>query len=177
MKLPRPYPRVRAGRPRDAAAAAAAWTTVAWLLAVEGRAYLEDIEGGADQPQMRAVVKLRLLELLADLDARLADALPPGEDHLLAIALEYGLDEAIRLDGAQLIECVDLRDSLLDEEGTDEGIRALFQTLFDDFPGELPDPLVPAGQGEILRAMQTWSKLGAELGIDITYLRGFMEDA
>lgn len=177
MRLPRPYPRTRGGRGRDAAAVAEAWTTVAWLLAVEGRAYLEDIEGGAEQPQMRAVVKLRLLELLADLDARLAGSRPPGEDHLLAIALEYGLDEMIQLDGVQLIESVDLRDGLLDEHGTDEGIRLLFQLLFDDFPGELPDPLVPSGQGEVLRAMQTWSELGAELGIDISYLRGFMEDA
>lgn len=177
MRLPRPYPRARGGRTRDAAATAEAWTTVAWLLAVEGRAYLEDIEGGAEQPQMRVVVKLRLLELLADLDARLAGARPPGEDHLLSLALEYGLDEAIRLDGAELIDCVDLCDSLLDEQGTDEGVQRLFQALIDDFPGELPDPLVPAGQGEVLRAMRTWSKLGAELGIDISYLRGFMEEA
>jgi hypothetical protein len=177
VKLPRPYPRTWGGRSRDGAAVVEAWTTVAWLLAVEGRAYLEDIEGGADQPQMRAVVKLRLLELLADLDARLSGSHPPGEDHLLAMAIEYGLDEVIRLEGAQLIECADLRDSLLDEHGTDEGIYVLFQSLFDAFPGELPDPLVPSGQGEILRAMQTWSKLGAELGIDIAYLRGFMEDA
>ena len=177
MRLPRPYPRARGGSTRDAAAAAEAWTTVAWLLAVEGRAYLEDIEGGVEQPQMRVVVKLRLLELLADLDARLAGSRPPAEDHLLALALEYGLVEAIRLDGAQLIECVDLRDSLLDDQGTDEGIRRLFQALLDDFPGRLPNPLVPAGQGEVLRAMRTWSKLGAELGIDISYLRGFMEDA
>lgn len=177
MTLPRPYPRAWGGRARDPVAVVEAWTTVAWLLAVEGRAYLEDIEGGGRQPQMLAVVKLRMLELLADLDARLAGSCPPAEDHLLALALEYGVDEMIRLDGPQLLECLDLRDGLLDEHGDPEGIRRLFQRLLDDFPGELPNPLVPAGQGEVLAAMQTWSRLGAELGIDISHLRGFMEDA
>lgn len=177
MSLPRPYGRARAGRTRDAREAVQAWTTAAWLLAVEGRAYLEDLDGGVHQPEMRAVVKLRLLELFADLDARLAGARAPGEDHLLSIAVEYGFDELIQLDGDELMSFTEIHEGLLTTNAADAGIRELFQSLVDGFPGQLPNPLAPEGQSEILRAMQIWSRLASGLEMDIAYLSRFLEDA
>src|SRR4051812_7193823 len=97
------FPSVRAGRGLPPDRAVQAWATSGWLLAVEGRALLEDMDGGVDQPQLRQMVRQQLVELLTNVDIRLSGGVPPGEDHLLAMALEYGLHEVAELDGERLV--------------------------------------------------------------------------
>lgn len=170
------FPSARSGRGLPAAVAVEAWATAAWLLAVEGRAYLEDLEGAADQPQLRQVVRLRLLELLLHIDYRLSGAVAPGEAHQLALALEYGLHEVAVLSGPQLVELFASDRESCDGDGHD-AVTGLWDDLCAAFPGELPDPLRASGQREILRALRAWSKLGAAAGTDVAFLEPFLKDA
>ncbi|MEV0174399.1 DUF6031 family protein [Streptomyces sp. NPDC050803] len=170
------FPSARSGRGLPAAQAVEAWATAAWLLAVEGRAYLEDLEGGADQPLLRRAVRIKLLELLYDIDTRLAGAVPVAEEHQLALALEYGLHDLAGLDGDRLAEVFALA---ADDEGdTGDGlVPQLWERLCAAFPGELPDPLQASGQREILRALRNWSKLCTAAGTDAAFLEPFLKDA
>lgn len=152
-----------------------AWTTAAWLLAVEGRAYLEDLAGGSEQPELRQVVGLRLLELLLDVDLLLGGHTAMADGHQLAMALEYGLHEVAELDGDRL-----LRLFALDEEfGADGGgaVAEFWELLCAAFPGELPNPLLASGQREILQALRDWSRLCTAVGTDAGFLEPFLKDA
>jgi hypothetical protein len=171
------FPSARSGRGLPAGQAVEAWATAAWLLAVEGRAYLEDLEGGAEQPQLRHVVRLKLLELLLDIDTRLSGAVPVAEEHRLALALEYGLHDLAELDGDQLARMFALDQGLESEVPGDGLVRELWQLLCAAFPGELPDPLQPSGQREIILALRYWSKLCTAAGTDASFLEPFLKEA
>ena len=153
-----------------------AWITAAWLLAVELRAYLEDLQGGRAQPGMRYVVRSRILELVVQIDAHLAGVTPPDEEHALAFGLEMGLGELARLDGEAVAELFGLAGAI-DSRDRDAAVEAFSQCLLEQFPGDLPNPLEPSGQGELLQAMRTWSKLCAEAGIDASFLAPLLQDA
>ncbi|MBT0773329.1 hypothetical protein KIH74_30570 [Kineosporia sp. J2-2] len=168
------FPSARSGRGLPAASAVEAWATAAWLLAVEGRAYLEDLEGGADQPLLRRVVRVKLLELLYDIDTRLAGCLPVAEEHQLALALTYGLHDVAGLEGADLVEVFALA---ADDDETDGLVPQLWDRLCAAFPGDLPDPLQAGGQREILRALRHWSRMCAAAGTDAGFLEPFLKDA
>lgn len=170
-------PALRAGRTLDTESAVRGWATVGWLLSVEGRAYIEDLDGGVEQPEMRRVVLIRLVELLADIDARLAGRDGVPADHQLALAWEYGLHNVLAADGASLAGAFGLDDQLGATGDVVSRVTGLWERLCEFFPGEVPDPLVPAGQGEILRALRTWSKLAVATGIDASFLEPFLKDA
>jgi hypothetical protein len=167
----------RSGRGLPADRAVRAWVTAAWLLAVEGRAYMEDLEGGADQPQLRQAVRLRLVELLLDTDSLLVGYSEMADGHQLAVALEYGLREVAQLDGARLVRLFALDEEFGADKCTDGAVTELWDRICAEFPGELPNPLVPSGQREILRALRYWSKLCTAAGIDAGFLEPFLKDA
>lgn len=171
------FPGVRAGRGLPPEAAVRAWATTAWLMSVDGRAYVEDLDGGADQPQLRQVVKLRLLELLCEIDTRLTGAEPAGEGHQLALALEYGLHEVCSAGGPELAQLFDLDQEFGGDLADDAGVRDLWNALCEAFPGQIPDPLVASGQSEVLRALRDWSKLCTAAGTDAAFLEPFLKDA
>lgn len=171
------FPGVRAGRGLPPETAVRAWATTAWLMSVDGRAYVEDLDGGADQPQLRQVVKLRLLELLSEIDTRLTGAEPAGEGHQLALALEYGLHEVCSASGPELAQLFDLDQEFGGDLADDAGVRDLWNALCEAFPGQIPDPLVASGQSEVLRALRDWSKLCTAAGTDAAFLEPFLKDA
>jgi hypothetical protein len=171
------YPGVRAGRGRTAAAAVEAWLQVAWLMLAEGRAYVEDLEGGTRQPQMQQAAKMRLLEQLADIDSRLAGRLPAGDGHELALALEYGMSELVDVSGPRLAEIFSLDETLGGPTCDVAGAMALWQRLLDGFPGRLPDRLVAQGQRDMLRTLRTWARLARATDLDVGLLTPFMKDA
>lgn len=171
------FPGVRAGRALPPETAVRAWATAAWLMSVDGRAYVEDLDGGVEQPQLRQVVKLRLLELLYELDTRLTGAEPAGDGHLLALSLEYGLSEVCRATGPELAELFTLDEEFGGDDVDDRAVRELWEGLFDAFPGRVPDPLVASGQSEVIRALRNWSKLCSAAGTDAAFLEPFLKDA
>jgi hypothetical protein len=171
------WPRLLAGRTRTGQEAVEAWVTAAWLLAVEGRALIEDLEGGREQPALRRAVKLRLVELICQVDAHLAREAPPDDLHALALALEYGFGQVVQADGPQVLEWFQLDEDLEGAGAATDRVVALWGRLVDEFPGRLPDPLLSEGQGQMLRALRGWSKLAARTGVDAAFLKPFLQDA
>jgi hypothetical protein len=171
------FPDVRAGRGLPPETAVRTWATAAWLLSVDGRAYLEDLDGGAQQPQLRQVVKLGLLELLAEIDTRLTGAEPGPEAHQLALALEYGLRGVCRTSGNELVGIFALDEEFGGDESDDAGVRELWDGVLREFPGQVPDPLRPSGQREVLQALRDWSKLCEAAGCDAAFLEPFLKAA
>jgi len=170
------YPRISAGLTRPDAAATKDLVTAAWLLAVEARAFIEDLEGGAQQPLLQRMVKLRLLELLWRIDVLLSGATAPADEHALAMALELGWVELASLDGAALVERFALREALCADATDVDGTLALWRVLVTDFIGELPDPLQSTQQGAILRALRSWTKLCERIGVDAAFLQPLLKD-
>jgi hypothetical protein len=171
------YPALRAGHGTDTTRAVRTWLEVAWLMLAEGRAYIEDLEGGAAQPRMRQAAKLRLLEQLADIDNRLAGRVPVADAHCLAVALEYGMRELADASGDELVGIF-----ALDEEfgGDTCGVAEIFvlwRRLLDHYPGELPDRLVAQGHRDLLHTLRTWAALARSAGLDVGLLTPFMKDA
>ncbi len=125
------------------------------------------------------MVRGKLLELLYDIDTRLSGAVPLAEEHQLALALEYGLHDLAELDGPRLVDVFALAaDEPDDAKAPDDGlVPELWERLCAAFPGELPDPLKPSGQREILRALRSWSKLCTAAGTDAAFLEPFLKDA
>ena len=171
------YPGLRAGHRRNTAQAVGIWLQVAWLMLAEGRAYIEDLQGGTDQPQMQQAARLRLLEQLADIDNRLAGRVPIADSHCLAVALEYGMQELATVSGTELIEIFGLTEELGGDTCEVSGIYALWQRLLDGFPGELPDRLVAQGQRDMLQTLRGWAGLARSAGLDVGLLAPFMKDA
>jgi hypothetical protein len=152
-------PEVDAGYARPLRAGAEDWVAVAWLLSAELRALLEDFEGGLDQPELRRVVELRMLEVLLDVDARMLGLVPPGTAHTLALALEYGMRAVLQADGEDLLALSGL-DQGLDRLAEPSGALArLGARLVEEFPGPLPDRLVAESEGHIRECMTLWAGL------------------
>ena len=171
------YPGVRAGRGRPPKASVEGWLQAAWLMLAEGRAYVEDIEGGTAQPQMAKVAKLLLLEQLADVDNRLAGRTPVPSAHLLALALEYGLSELADVGGEELAETFRLPEEMGDAGCETDDVRALWHCLLEGFPGELPDRLLAQGQRDLLLAFQGWARLARAAGLDVGLLAPLIKEA
>ncbi|MCT9008513.1 DUF6031 family protein [Streptomyces sp. NPDC054766] len=170
-------PGVRAGHVLPAAHAVETWVQVAWLMLAEGRAYVEDLEGGVEQPQMQQSAKLRLLEQLADIDQRLAGRVPSGDAHCLALALEYGLHELVGASGPELVEIFGLDEEFGADSCRVDQIFVLWERLLEEFPGELPDRLVAQGQRDMLVTLRAWAGLARGAGLDIGFLTPFIKDA
>lgn len=170
-------PAFHAGLAYDARVAARGWVAAAWLLAVELRAYLEDLDGGVRQSDLRRVVALRIVELLVEVDAQLTGARQPHAPHALALALEHGLQFVADVPGRDLLEILQL-DIPLDRAQDDCGVhsvRKFAERLLAEFPGELPNPLQAGGQGEMLRALRAWSKLADAAGVDASFLEPLLK--
>lgn len=162
---------------REASSEVEAWATAAWLLAVEGRALVEDLEGGVEQQAMQHVAVVKLLELLADIDVRLSASAPLDEMHLLAVALEHGLSAVLAASGPELIEIFSLADGLAGGDAGPTRVIELFDRIVDAFPGELPNPLLASGQGPVLRALRAWGKVAEAAEVDASFLEPFLRDA
>ncbi|MFJ9777596.1 DUF6031 family protein [Kitasatospora sp. NPDC101157] len=172
-----PFPAVRGGHAMPGPQAVEAWVQAAWLMLAEGRAYLEDLEGGSEQPQMQQAAKLRFLEQLLDIDQRLAGRAPVDDVHCLAMALEYGMHEVVDASGPDLIEVFALDEEFGGDTCRVDRIQVLWERLLEAFPGELPDRLVAEGQRDMLRTLRVWARLARTAGLDIGFLAPFMKAA
>ncbi len=171
------FPSVRAGHAMPSRAAVEAWVQAAWLMLAEGRAYIEDLEGGVEQPQMQQAARLRLLEQLVDVDHRLAGRAPVDDSHCLALALEYGMHEVMDATGEQLATVFGLDEELGGDTCRVHDVYVLWERLLDGFPGELPDRLVAEGQRDMLRTMRVWARLARTAGLDIGFLTSSIKAA
>lgn len=161
------FPNLTAGLPAPAHSHVEAIITTAWKLAIDGRALIEDFEGGADQPDLVVALKLKLVDLLMELDLNLRGVDNIEEDHLLPLALQRGLSEIAALDGAELIAAIGLD---AEHQPDCRPVNELWESLLAAFPGELPNPLLADGQGPLLRALRSWSKLCRLGKIDDAFL-------
>ncbi|MEU6662609.1 DUF6031 family protein [Streptomyces sp. NPDC046821] len=171
------FPSVRAGHVMAGPQAVEVWVQAAWLMLAEGRAYIEDLEGGGEQPQMQQAAKLRFLEQLLDIDQRLAGRVAVDDAHCLALALEYGMREVVDATGPELASVFGLHEEFGGDSCEVDGIHALWERLLDAFPGELPDRLVAEGQRDMLRTLRVWAELARGAGLDIGFLAPFMKAA
>ena len=171
------FPSVRGGHVMPGPQAVEAWVEAAWLMLAEGRAYIEDLVGGTDQPQMQQAAKLRLLEQLLDIDQRLAGRAPVDDAHCLAMALEYGMREVVQATGPELIHVFGLTEEFGGDTCRVEEIHVLWERLLEAFPGELPDRLVAEGQRDMLRTLRVWAQLSRAAGLDIGFLAPLMKAA
>ncbi|MGW7051076.1 DUF6031 family protein [Streptomyces sp. NPDC054887] len=171
------FPSVRAGHVMAGPQAVEIWVQTAWLMLAEGRAYIEDLEGGAEQPQMQQAAKLRFLEQLLDIDQRLAGRAAVDDAHCLAVALEYGMREVVDATGPELAEVFGLHEEFGGDSCAVGEIYVLWERLLDAFPGELPDRLVAEGQRDMLRTLRVWARLARAAGLDIGFLAPFMKAA
>ena len=165
-------PAVAAGLPLSTTPALEALVTTAWKLAIDGRALVEDFEG-AEHADLVTVLKLKFLELLADIDLDLRGTGEIEEEHLLPLALEHGLGELARLPGAEVAEALGICEA--EEPHPYARIEVEWAALLEAFPGEVPDPLASDGQGPALRALRAWSKLCRKTGVDDAFLIPLMK--
>ena len=171
------YPGLRAGHGTATPDAVRTWLQVAWLMLAEGRAYVEDLEGGTSQPQMQQAAKLRMLEQLVDVDNRLAGRVAAADGHCLALGLEYGLSELAGTTGEELGDIFGVDEEFGGDSCRVDEIFLLWQRLLDGFPGELPDRLVAQGQRDMLLTLRKWAELARSAGLDVGLLTSFMKDA
>ncbi len=161
------FPNLSGGLPFPADTHVEALVTAAWMLAIDGRALIEDFEGGAEEPFLIDTLKFKLIEFLLDIDLTLRGVTNIDEDHLLPLALERGLSEVARLDGAGLAAAVGLD---ADDDCPSQRIHDLWSELLAAFPAEVPNPLLADGQGPLLRALRNWSKLCRAAEVTETFL-------
>ncbi|AEN10089.1 MULTISPECIES: DUF6031 family protein [unclassified Streptomyces] len=171
------FPSVRAGHVMAGPQAVEVWVQAAWLMLAEGRAYIEDLEGGTEQPQMQQAAKLRFLEQLLDIDQRLAGRAPVDDAHCLALALEYGMREVVDASGPELAGVFGLYEEFGGGSCAVDEIHVLWERLLEAFPGELPDRLVAEGQRDMLRTLRVWAELARAAGLDIGFLAPLMKAA
>ncbi|KAG8148795.1 DUF6031 family protein [Burkholderia catarinensis] len=170
------FPKLAAGQVRNGAALAETLASVAWLLMTELQAYLEDLEGAADTTDVVDVLRIKIAELLIDMDYRLSGAIPPDELHAFALCAEYGLSEVAMLPGAEAVCRLGVGD---DAHGatSDRHAAALIAKLeaaLEAFPGELFNPLLPGTQGQVLRTLRAWDKLCRLTSQDASFLAPLM---
>jgi hypothetical protein len=161
------FPNLSAGLPFPIATHVEALVTAAWTLAIDGRALIEDFEGGAEESFLIDTLKLKLIEFLLDLDLILRGVTNIDEEHLLPLALERGLSEVARLDGAGLVAAIGLG---ANDDYPNERIHDLWSELLAAFPAEVPNPLLADGQGPLLRALRNWSKFCRAAEVTDTFL-------
>ncbi|AJK49049.1 DUF6031 family protein [Burkholderia plantarii] len=166
------FPKLAAGQLRPGATLAETLASVAWLLMTELQAYIEDLEGAADTPDVVDVLRIKIAELLLDIDYRLSGAIAPDELHGFALCAEYGLSEVAMLPGAEAVRRLGGGAA---HDGHDAA--ALIDTLraaLAAFPGELFNPLLPGTQGQVLRTLRAWDKLCRLTGQDASFLAPLM---
>lgn len=170
------FPRLLAGYTYPAGTQIEKMISVAWLLMTELEAYLEDLEGAISAPRVVAALRVKLAELMVDVDCRLAGAPPPSELHQFALFVEYGLCEVIASPdeaAAVWLGFPSATDDLDRFEDPSVLIR-LFKEMLEAFPGEMFNPLLPGTQGQVLRTLRTWDKSCRLAGRDAAFLAPLM---
>jgi hypothetical protein len=85
------------------------------------------------------------------------------------------LSEVADLDGPALSSCCGLGDAGRGQESA-SGILAFWDGLLASFPGLVPDPLKPTGQGELLRALRNWNKLCVATQTPTDFLQALLQE-
>jgi hypothetical protein len=151
-------------------------STVAFGMAIDGRAFIEDMKGGANQPDYIKILKWRMLELLSEFDQILSDSGISDEIHYGPLALEYGLNEIVELNGEEIINLFILNDRM-DKKNVDaEAIFKLWERILHEFPGEIPDPLIPQGQSDLLKALKHWDKICSLANVDTKFIKDMLKE-
>lgn len=171
------FPRLRRGVSARTAVGLEPLIQAAWLLSAEGRAFVEDLEGGFEQPQLQQAVKFRLLELLFEIDMTLAGKAPIEEMHTLALVLELGMSEVAALSPEEIPLAFELNEEVGGANVDVCRVFSFWRRLIAAFPGHLPDPLVPTGQSEMLVALRNWSKLCAKYHVDTGFLEKLLKSS
>ncbi|KPW84358.1 hypothetical protein SAMN05216596_101747 [Pseudomonas congelans] len=169
------FPRLGGGYIYPAGPYAQKLISVAWLLMTELEAYLEDLDGAADEPLVVDALRIKLAELMVDIDCRLAGADTPNELHQFALFSEYGLTDVIAHTGPVAVEWLDIRaDSAAGHDNEAEWLIEVFRELLDAFPGKLFNPLLPGTQGQVLRTLRDWDRSCRLAGGDAAFLAPLM---
>jgi hypothetical protein len=170
------FPKIKAGYKRPVQNEIYALATFAFKLAVDVRAFLEDMEGAGQHPHYMKTLKLRLLEMLYELQLVISSAGPMEELHFAALALEYGVPDITLLDGPGLIEIFRLWDDLESEDVDISGVMGFFARILEEFPGEIPDPLIPSGQSILLKALRNWDKICQAEQVDAKFIEDLLKE-
>ncbi len=180
------FPRLIAGYLHPAAAQAETLASVAWLVMTEMHAYLEDLEGAVDTPDVVDVLRVKLAELLADLDCRLSGSSTQDELHQLPLLLEYGLTQVAYSSGEDVAHWMGFgarsapsqpagaRSNSFDASDARRLID-VFTAMLSTFPGTLFNPLLPGTQGQVLRTLRAWDKMCRLAGRDAAFLIPLMK--
>lgn len=139
----------------------------AWLLLIDGNALIEDFEGAAGEKDLVDVLKLRFVELLVEIDFALDGHDGAEEYHFLPTALDSGLHALGHVDGAAIQELLKLGVTETDPHAR---LQVIWEAIVAAFPGDLPNPLLADGQGDVLRALQNWSRLCRAAEVDDSFL-------
>ncbi|MCF5803880.1 MULTISPECIES: DUF6031 family protein [Pseudomonas syringae group] len=169
------FPRLGGGYSYPAAEQVEKLISVAWLLMTELEAYLEDLEGAKAEPRVIDALRIKLAELMVDIDCRLAGADTPSELHQFALFTEYGLSDVIAHSGETAIDWLGIPKNVTVEEDYEAGrLIDLFREVLDAFPGKLFNPLLPGTQGQVLRTLRDWDRSCRLAGRDAAFLAPLM---
>ncbi len=164
------FPRLRFGMPRHGFVYLRPFIVSCWHLAISARTYIEDAEGAADLPGYLVSLKVGLSELLVAVDCLLQGIEPLDDHHRLAMLFEHGLSEVVVADPERCLSALGLDHPDGDGEPEIARLVALWDAIQEAFPAELPNPLVPGGQGELLRALRSWDRLLRSAEVDSGFL-------
>ncbi|MBB3641800.1 DUF6031 family protein [Variovorax atrisoli] len=165
-------PRIDAGYRFAAGEHVTSTITAAWLLMTELRAYIEDLAGARDIPDAAALVKIKIAELLLQVDAVLGRVAAPPEMHRLPMLMAYGLGDVAAMDGATATRVLGL-DVATDAAEVDR-LTAVLEELLAAFPSDLVDALQPENQGHVLRFLRSANKACERVGCDAGFLAPLM---
>lgn len=166
------FPRLAAGYRFHAGDHVTSTISAAWLLMTELRAYIEDLAGARDVPDAAALIKIKIAELLLQVDAVLGRAAVPPEMHRLPLLMAYGLGEVAAMDGPSATRLLGL-DVPTDANEVDRLIDVL-EALLAAFPSDLVDALQPENQGHVLRFLRSANKACGHVGCDAGFLAPLM---
>lgn len=166
------FPRIDAGYRFAAGDHVTSTISAAWLLMTELRAYIEDLAGARDIPDAAALVKIKIAELLLQVDAVLGRAAVPQEMHRLPLIMAHGLGDVAAMDGPTAIRVLGL-DVPTDGAEVDR-LTGVLEELLAAFPSDLVDALQPENQGHVLRFLRSANKACERVGCDAGFLAPLM---
>lgn len=167
------FPRLAGGIAVEGTSMARATISAAWLVMSELYAYLEDLEGSIDAPDASVLIKVKIAELLVQIDCTLGRTAMLDEEHRLPWLLEYGLCEVINLPGAEMARLLGLFTA---NHATEvRRVSQLIRDLIAGFPGELVDSLQAHNQGRVLRFLRSADQACTALNCDAGFLVPLMK--
>jgi hypothetical protein len=136
--------------------------------------FFEDVRGTDGREAYLRTLKLRLIEVLYELDESLGSRPPIARIHRLAVALEVGCRTLGDCDGADLTDL--FFDGCPDPAMEADRINGLADRFLADVPGDIQAALNTNGQRYILGMLRLWSKLSAEDPDAMVEIRRFLSD-